>query len=78
MSSPGPLRVAWYALCLQAGWIPARQGVRHNVAPRAEARGGGGAQPADAKAEALRGGLDVMSIAALARQKSGGVVSITS
>ena len=70
--------VAWYALCLQA-WMGFRFARAYVTMWRLERRHAAAAarSAADAKAEALRGGLDVMSIAALARQQSGGVVSIT-
>jgi hypothetical protein len=70
--------VVWHALCLQA-WMGFRFARAYVMMWRLERRHAAAAarRAADAKAEALRGGLDVMSIAALARQKSGGVVSIT-
>ena len=70
--------VVWHALCLQA-WMGFRFARAYVMMWRLERRHAAAAarSAADAKAEALRGGLDVMSIAALARQQSGGVVSIT-
>jgi hypothetical protein len=70
--------VAWHALCLQA-WMGFRFARAYAAMWRLERRRAAAAarSSADAKAEALRGGLDVMSTAALARQHSEGVVSIT-
>ena len=70
--------VAWHALCLQA-WMGFRFARAYAAMWRLERRRAAAAarSVADAKAEALRGGPDVMSTAALARQHFGGVESIT-
>jgi hypothetical protein len=70
--------VAWHALCLQA-WMGFRFARAYAAMWRLERRRAAAAarSVADAKAEALRGGPDLMSTAALARQHFGGVESIT-
>jgi hypothetical protein len=70
--------VVWHALCLQA-WMGFRFARAYAAMWRLERRRAAAAarSVADAKAEALRGGPDVMSTAALARQHFGGVESIT-
>lgn len=68
--------VAWHALCLQA-WMGFRFARAYAAMWRLERRRAAAAarSVADAKAEALRGGPDVMSTAALARQHFGDVES---
>jgi hypothetical protein len=70
--------VVWHALCLQA-WMGFRFARAYVMMWRLERRHAAAAarSSADAKAEALRGGPDLMSTAALARQHFGGVESIT-
>lgn len=68
--------VAWHALCLQA-WMGFRFARAYAAMWRLERRRAAAAarSVADAKAEALRGGPDLMSTAALVRQHFGGVES---